>query len=83
MLLQLNNDMCTGLGCGVNYQLIYDLYSKKVFPFGRFRTGLDMNLYKIKNNIYYLSKTFHGRNAQSKDTILYNLYKIEPKSIPQ
>ncbi len=83
LLLQLNNDMCTGLGCSVNYQLIYDLYSKKVFPFGRFRTGFDMKLYKIKNNVYYLSKTFHGRNAEQKDTIFYNLYKIEPKSLPQ
>lgn len=83
LLLQLDYDMCTGLGCSVNYQLIFDLHSNKVFPFGRFRTGFDMKLYKIENNIYYLSKTFHGRNAEQKDTIFYNLYKIEPKSIPQ
>jgi len=83
VLLLLDFDMCTGLGCGVNYQLIYDLNSKQVYPFGRFRTGLDMNLYKFKDDVYYLSKTFHGRNAQLKDTIFFNLYKIEPKSIPQ
>lgn len=83
VLLLLDFDMCTGLGCGVNYQLIYDLSSKQVYPFGRFRTGLDMNLYKFKDDVYYLSKTFHGRNAELKDTIFYNLYKIESQSIPQ
>lgn len=63
VLLLLDFDMCTGLGCGVNYQLIYDLKRKQVYPFGRFRTGSDMNLYKFKDDAYYLSKTFHGRNA--------------------
>ncbi|GGA87154.1 hypothetical protein GCM10008015_29760 [Flavobacterium palustre] len=83
LILQLDFYPCTGLGCAVNYQLIYDLSSKKTYPFGRFRTGFDMNLYKFKNDIYYLSKSFYGRNAQLKDTIIYNLYKIKPKSIPQ
>lgn len=83
LILQLNFYPCTGLGCAVNYQLIYDLNSKKTYSFGRFRTGFDMNLYKFKNEFYYLSKSFYGRNAQLKDTIIYNLYKIKPKSAPQ
>lgn len=83
VLLLLDFDMCTGLGCGVNYQLIYDLKRKQIYPFGRFRTGTDMNLYKFKDAVYYLSKTFHGRNAELRDTIVFNLYRIESSSIPQ
>lgn len=77
MLILLDFDMCTGLGCGVNYQIIYDLKKQSIQPFGRFRTGDDMNIYKIGKENYYLSKTFHGRNAQLKDTIFYELFKIE------
>jgi hypothetical protein len=76
LLLELDFYPCTGIGCGVNYQLIYDLKTKKVYPFGRFRTGFDMSLYKIGNRNYYLSKTFNGRNEQLKDTIYFELYDI-------
>lgn len=76
LLLQLDFNPCNGIGCSVNYQLIYDFKFKKVYPFGRFRTGFDMDLYKLENKNYYLSKTFHGRNAQLKDTIYYELYEI-------
>mgnify|MGYP001163269869 CR=1 FL=1 len=77
ILLLLDFDMCTGLGCSVNYQIIYDLKTKNIQPFGRFRTGDDMNIYKIDNENFYLSKTFHGRNAELKDTIYYELFKID------
>ncbi len=77
ILFLLDFDMCTGIGCSVNYQIIYDLKTKNILPFGRFRTGDDMNIYKIDNVNYYLSKTFHGRNAQLKDTIFYDLYNID------
>lgn len=77
LLLQLDFYPCTGLGCGVNYQLIYDLKNNKTHAFGRFRTGSDMNLYRIEYKNYYLSKTFHGRNAQLKDTIYYELFEID------
>jgi len=76
VLLQLDFYPCTGLGCGVNYQLLYDLKTNKIYPFGRFRTGFDMNIYKIGNRNYYLSKSFHGRNAQLKDTIFYEVYDL-------
>ena len=42
----LTNTPCTGLGCGVNYQIIYDLKTKKQTYFGRFRTGFEFELYK-------------------------------------
>ena len=48
-----------------------------MYPFGRFRTGDDMDIYQINNINYYLSKTFHGRNAELKDTIFYELFKID------
>ncbi len=80
VLLLLNFDMCTGLGCSVYYQIIYDLKTKNIQPFGRFRTGDDMDIYEINGKNYFLSKTFHGRNAQLKDTIFYDLFRIEKVS---
>lgn len=82
LLIQLDFYPCTGLGCSVNYQVLYNLKSKKTFGFGRFRTGYDMGLYNYHNETYYLSKNFDGRNAQLKDTIKYELFKIAPNKIP-
>ncbi|WP_312076349.1 hypothetical protein [Chryseobacterium sp.] len=76
ILLQLDFDMCVGIGCSVNYQLIHDLKTKKTYPFGRFRTGIDMDLYKIENREYYLSKTYHGGNVELKDTIFYEMFEL-------
>ncbi|HYH15088.1 MAG TPA: hypothetical protein VD794_07710 [Flavisolibacter sp.] len=70
---------CTGLGCGVNYQLIYDLKTQKVNSFGRFRTGFDLDLYDFDDNdkVDYLSKTFFGRNEQLRDTTVFTYYQQE------
>ena len=69
---------CTGLGCGVNYQIIYDLKTKKTFAFGRFRTGFEMELYSYVSNIpYYLSKSYDGRNIEGIEKITYELFPIE------
>lgn len=76
LLIKLGFYPCTGLGCGVNYQLIYNMKTKETHAFGRFRTGFDMNLYSIENRNYYLSKTFYGRNAQLKDTIYFQIYNL-------
>ncbi len=67
---------CTGLGCGVNYQIIYDLKTGKQTYFGRFRTGFEFQLYDFNSDDRpdYLSKTFYGRNAQGIDTTEYVLY---------
>jgi hypothetical protein len=67
---------CTGLGCGVNYQIIYDLKTGKQTYFGRFRTGFEFQLYNFNSDDRpdYLSKTFYGRNAQGIDTTEYVLY---------
>lgn len=82
LLFQVNYYPCSGLGCGTNYQIIYDLKNKKPFAFGRFRTGFDMNLYRYQSDEknYYLSKSFKGRNEQLKDTITYEIYELTPNA---
>lgn len=72
----LTSTPCTGLGCGVNYQIIYDLKTGKQTYFGRFRTGFEFQLYNFNSDDRpdYLSKTFYGRNAQGIDTTEYVLY---------
>ncbi len=67
---------CTGLGCGINYQLIYDLKTKRQSYFGRFRTGFEFELYNFNsdNKPDYLSKTFYGRNAEGIDTTEFIMY---------
>lgn len=69
---------CSGLGCGVNFQILYHTKTKKTFAFGRFRTGYDMELYSYnREQPYYLSKSFDGRNIQGIDTITYQLFPID------
>jgi len=77
----LTNEPCTGLGCSVNFQLIYDLKTKSESYFGRFRTGTEFELYGFNQDskIDYLSKTFYGRNEQMIDTTEFILYSQTEK----
>ena len=77
----LTNQPCTGLGCGVNYQLIYDLKTKSESYFGRFRTGFEFELYDFNQDskIDFLSKTFYGRNEQMIDTTEFIMYSQTKK----
>ncbi|HLV45798.1 MAG TPA: hypothetical protein VKY32_02040 [Flavobacterium sp.] len=68
---------CTGLGCGVNYQVIYHTKSKKAFAFGRFRTGFEMELYRYDDQPYYLSKSYEGRNIEGIEKITYELFPVD------
>ncbi|WP_405368355.1 hypothetical protein [Nonlabens sp. Asnod2-A12] len=72
----LTNEPCSGLGCSVNYQLIYDLSTKSESYFGRFRTGFELELYDFNQDskIDFLSKTFYGRNEQMIDTTEFIMY---------
>ena len=73
----LTYEPCSGLGCGVNYQLIYCFKTKQLSCFGRFRTGFEFELYNFNSDNLpdYLSKTFYGRNnAQMIDTTLFVMY---------
>ncbi len=71
-----SNYPCTGLGCGVNFQMIYDLKTKRQSYFGRFRTGFEMELYHFNSddNPDFLSKTFYGRNSTAIDTTEFIMY---------
>lgn len=72
----LTSTPCSGLACSVNYQMIYDLRTKKTTFFGRFRTGFEFELYNFNsdNRPDYLSKTFSGRNETGVDTTKFVLY---------
>lgn len=72
----LTYEPCTGLGCSVNHQLIYDLKTKSESYFGRFRTGFELELYNFNQDsrIDFLSKTFYGRNEQMIDTTEFVMY---------
>ena len=77
----LTNKPCTGLGCSVNYQLMYNLKTKSESYFGRFRTGFELELYDFNQDskIDFLSKTFYGRNEQMIDTTEFILYSQSEK----
>ncbi len=53
---------CTGLGCNVNYFLIYDVATKTKNFFGTFRTDSELALFNFRKDAQpdYLSKTFRG-----------------------
>ena len=53
---------CTGLGCSVDYFLIYDVATKTKNFFGTFRTDNELALFDFRNDAQpdYLSKTFRG-----------------------
>lgn len=52
--------------------------TKNIFAFGRFRTRYDMELYGFNRGYpFYLSKSFNGRNIEERDTITYELFKLE------
>lgn len=69
---------CTGLGCGVNYQVVYDTKNKKMFAFGRFRTGFEMELYNYDSNLpCFLSKSYDGRNIEGIEKITYQLFPLD------
>jgi len=71
---------CSGLGCGINFQILYHTKTKKTFAFGRFRTGFEMELYNYNDDKpYYLSKSFNGRNIQGIDMVRYELFPIDFK----
>ena len=71
---------CTGLGCSVNYFIIYDLQTKTKNLFGTFRTENNLALYNFNNDnkINYLSKTFSGdAHGASPMEFIYELYSME------
>ena len=71
---------CTGLGCSVDYFLIYDLQTKTKNFFGTFRTDNKLALYDFGNDdkLDYISKTFRGdAHGSTPMEFIYNLYSME------
>ena len=71
---------CTGTGCSINYQIIYDLKTLKQSYFGRFRTGFEFELYDFNSDGRpdYLATETDGPNAEgviSKEYVLYSQAK--------
>lgn len=71
---------CTGLGCSVDYFLIYDVNTKTKNFFGTFRTDNELELFDFLNDnkVDYISKTFNG-DAQGSTPMefIYELYSMD------
>ncbi len=72
---------CTGLGCSVGIQLLYDLKTKKYSYFGTFRTDSEIRLFRFAGGrkYYYVSKSCDCINADGKYIVTYNLYRMNDK----
>lgn len=80
MCLRMSFYPCVGLGCSVNYFVVYDFQTKSKSFFGTFRTDSRLALYNFNsdNKIDYLSKTFSGdAHGSTPNEIIYELYSIE------
>ena len=68
---------CTGLGCSIDYYLIYDVATKTQNYFGTFRTNREMELFEFNNDnkIDFVSKTYIGQ-SDGVATEVYNLYEV-------
>ncbi len=71
---------CTGLGCSVDYFLIYDILTKTKNFFGTFHTDNELDLFDFHNDdkLDYVSKTFKG-DAQGSTPMdfIYELYSLD------
>lgn len=71
---------CTGLGCSVEYFLIYDVATKSKNFFGTFRTINDLELFDFSNDdkIDYVSKTFSGdAHGSTPIQFIYELFSMD------
>lgn len=71
---------CTGLGCSVDYFLIYDVKTKAKNFFGTFRTDNEMELFNFNNDdkIDYVAKTFNGdAHGSTPIELIYELYSMD------
>ncbi len=83
--ISMGNEPCTGIGCRVAFQLIYDLKTKSKTFFGTYRIEREVSLYDFKNDgtIDYLGKTYlGGSDGVIKEIInVYKLYSIDEKGV--
>jgi len=81
MIFELNSFPCTGLGCLIEFHLIYDLRNEKLYPFGMFR-NYESNLYRYPNltESYYLSKSYEGDLHAGEFKYEYTFFKISEEN---
>ena len=81
--ITMRNEPCTGIGCSVAFQLIYDLKTKSKTFFGTYRIEGEVKLYDFKNDgtLDYLGKTYIGGSTDvTKDVVnIYELYTMDEK----
>lgn len=72
---------CNGIGCGVSYQLLYDMKTGQESYFGNYRGWFGFDLYDFNRDqkVDYLGKTFYGRNSDT-TTIEKNEYILYSQS---
>jgi hypothetical protein len=71
---------CTGIGCNVDYYLVYDVRTKSKSFFGTFRSENNLSLYNFNDDdkVDYLSKTYSGdAHGSTFLEVTYNLYSME------
>lgn len=79
--IRIHSYPCTGIGCSVDYYLIYDVKTRTKNFFGTFRTENELELFDFSNDdkIDYVSKTYIEHNDDATEEIinLYELYSME------
>lgn len=78
--IQMTFSPCTGLGCSVDYYLIYDVTTKTRNFFGTFRTDNTVELFNFSTDakIDYVSKTLNGdANGSTPIEFIYELYSMD------
>jgi hypothetical protein len=79
--IRMSFDPCTGLGCSVDYYLIYDVKTKTQNYFGTFRTSNELELFDFGNDdkIDYVSRTYTAGSDGAAEEVSKScaLYSIE------
>jgi hypothetical protein len=76
--IEMNQSGCTGTGCSVSIQLIYDLKNKKRNFFGTFRTDSTVRLFDFtaQGEIFYVAKSCDCLKATGEEIVTHTLYRL-------
>lgn len=84
VLIRMGFNPCTGMGCNVDYFLVYDLRRKVKNFFGTFRSDQEINLYGFdcdtssQSGYYYLSESYREElpRKERQVSITYELFGL-------
>ena len=70
---------CTGTGCSVSIQLVYDLNNKKRNFFGTFRTDSTVRLFDFtaQGDVFYVAKSCDCVKATGEEIVTHMLYRLK------